>query len=112
VFAVPGDVDRPHVAGCHALIRDGAILARSAQDVLDDLRLHVPALPDVLPKAQRSCSDPLHAELLRALGAGETGLDALLAQIEAPTATILAALSMLELQGLVEARAGQRYCLR
>jgi DNA processing protein len=37
VLAVPGDVDRKHVAGCLALIRDGATLARSPQDVLESL---------------------------------------------------------------------------
>jgi DNA processing protein len=37
VLAVPGDVDRKHVQGCLALIRDGATLARSAGDVLEAL---------------------------------------------------------------------------
>ena len=37
VLAVPGDVDRTHVQGCLALIRDGAILARHAGDVLEAL---------------------------------------------------------------------------
>ena len=37
VLAVPGDVDRKHVAGCLALIRDGATLARAPQDVLEAL---------------------------------------------------------------------------
>ena len=37
VLAVPGDVDRKHVQGCLALIRDGATLARSAEDVLEAL---------------------------------------------------------------------------
>ncbi len=37
VMAVPGDVDRPKVAGCLALIRDGALLVRDAADVLAQL---------------------------------------------------------------------------
>src|SRR5579863_5342994 len=51
VLAVPGDVDRRHVAGCHALIRDGAVLARNAGDVLEALGLTKP-LP--LPLAEAS----------------------------------------------------------
>jgi DNA processing protein len=34
VLAFPGDVDRPKAAGCNALIRDGAVLVRDADDVL------------------------------------------------------------------------------
>ncbi len=45
VLAVPGDIDRAHVAGCHALIRDGAILARSAADVLEVLHLARAVVP-------------------------------------------------------------------
>ncbi len=37
VMAFPGDVDRPKVAGCLALIRDGATLVRDARDVLAEL---------------------------------------------------------------------------
>ena len=37
VLVFPGDVDRPKVAGCLALIRDGATLVRHADDVLDAL---------------------------------------------------------------------------
>ncbi len=37
VFALPGDVDNELAAGCNALIRDGAILCTSPQDLLDDM---------------------------------------------------------------------------
>jgi len=37
VFALPGRVDQPESAGCHQLIRDGAILVRNAQDILDEM---------------------------------------------------------------------------
>ena len=112
VFAVPGDVDRAHVAGCHALIRDGAILARSAQDVIDDLRLS--AVPE--PRASRAASvrpeDPLQRRVLRLLRSGERTLDELLSESGEAPAKVLAALSMLELTGAIETRPGQRYCRR
>ena len=38
VFAVPGPVDSPASAGCLLLIRNGARLVRSADDVLEDLK--------------------------------------------------------------------------
>lgn len=116
VFAVPGDVDRAHVSGCHALIRDGAILARNPQDVADDLRLSAPA-----PHAAResrahqgddSHGNPLQARLARLLRVGERSLDELLAETGEAPAQVFAALSMLELRGIVEARPGQRYGMR
>lgn len=112
VFAVPGDVDRAHVAGCHALIRDGAILARSAQDVLDDLGLSAP------PGAQASLLQPvperdaLAQRLVDRLREGEATLEDLLQAADEPPARTIAALSLLELSGAIEVRAGQRYALR
>jgi DNA processing protein len=112
VFAVPGDVDRAHVAGCHALIRDGAILARGARDVIDDLRLNslLHARP-ACAHAGENPGDPVQRALLDALRSGERTLEDLLHEIPEPPSSVLAALSMLELHGAIEARAGQRYCL-
>lgn len=119
VFAVPGDVDRAHVAGCHALIRDGAILARCAQDVIDDLRLSAPAAPRASRAANPSAAnpsaaaeDPLQRTLLRLLRSGERTFEELLRESASAPAQVLAALSMLELAGEIEARPGQRYCKR
>jgi DNA processing protein len=109
VFAVPGDVDRPHVAGCHALIRDGVTLARNAQDVLDEL--HVMKLPIGAQTARPAPDDPLQAKILAILDAGEITLDELCAASGATTSQVLAALSVLELQRAIETRAGQRFAI-
>jgi DNA processing protein len=45
VFAVPGPVDSPSSAGCLHLIRNGATLARTADDVLEALAASNPATP-------------------------------------------------------------------
>jgi DNA processing protein len=37
VFAVPGRIDQPSSAGCHKIIREGATLVGSANDIIDDL---------------------------------------------------------------------------
>ena len=39
VFAIPGSIHAPQAKGCHALIRQGAKLVETAQDVLEDMRL-------------------------------------------------------------------------
>ncbi len=112
VFAVPGDVDRPHVAGCHALIRDGAILARSAHDVIDDLRLGT-AAPAREPRADDSrAHDPLQRTCCACCAAESERSKICSPNRRETTQNLLAALSMLELNGLVEAQPGQRYSKR
>ena len=103
VLAVPGDVDRAHVAGCHALIRDGAILARSAADVLEVLHL---------TRATASARPPregIPGALLAALAGGEQDLDGLIAATGLAPAQALAELAMLELEGAVERRGATRF---
>jgi DNA processing protein len=106
VLAVPGDVDRKQVAGCHALIRDGAILARSAADVLEVLGLTIAA-----PAPRRESGAPHANRILAELAQGECDLDALVAACEMDAPAVLTALALLELDGLVEARGGARYGL-
>ncbi|MDE2481459.1 MAG: DNA-protecting protein DprA [bacterium] len=98
VFAVPGDVDRAHVQGCHALIRDGAILARNAGDVLEVLSLAA-ASGQAAPPPTR---DGLAGAILALLARGDADLDALVAATAASAPTLLAALALLECEGLVE----------
>lgn len=112
VFAVPGDVDRAHVAGCLALIRDGAILARSPQDVADDLRLSAPPPARGSRAQQFDASDLLQQRLQQLMQSGERSLDELLAETRESPARILAALSMLELSGAIETLPGGRYATR
>jgi DNA processing protein len=106
VLAVPGDVDRKHVQGCLALIRDGATLARHPADVLEALGLRLLPRP---PRAQLKPRDPTAAALLAALDSGASALDEIVAasRIAAPSA--LAALAMLELDGEVEQRGAATY---
>jgi len=40
VFAIPGSIDNPLARGCHALIRSGAKLVESADDILSELRFN------------------------------------------------------------------------
>jgi DNA processing protein len=105
VFAFPGDVDRPKVAGCLALIRDGATLVRHANDVLADLGIGalVSPPPSAAPRSE------LAARILRALEGGERDADALIESCGASAAATLAALTRLELDGAIERRAGLRY---
>jgi len=100
VLAVPGDVDRRHVAGCHALIRDGATLARHPADVLEALGLTNP-LP--LPLTDPAVvEDPLAQALLGALDGGASDIDDLVARAGVGAPAVMAALTLLELNGAIQ----------
>ena len=106
VFAVPGDVDRPHVQGCLALIRDGATLARNANDVLAQLRLTSGPMQLLPPERPLSAAQ---RALLAALEQGERTVDELAESLDFAPAQILATLAMLEIEGTIERRGGARY---
>lgn len=107
VFAIPGSIHSPQARGCHALIKQGAKLVESAQDVLEEMKLDArsPAANDCVGAdservAAHPQPDPAHA-LLQALGFDPVGLDALQARSGLDTAGLQAQLMTLELDGLV-----------
>lgn len=83
VFAVPGNADRPSSAGCHALIRDGAILCTCAHDVLSDMnwleRMHQMDLfaPATAQSPEQPRLAPELAAIIAAIRDGHNTLDAL-----------------------------------
>ncbi len=99
VFAVPGDVDRVHVAGCHDLIRDGATLARGAADILEVLGRQL--LPELVVSSVCKISDDLGKALVKLLATGEADLESLVAAGGARPPQTLARLARLELDGVV-----------
>jgi DNA processing protein len=100
VMAIPGSIHSAQAKGCHALIKQGAKLVESAQDVLEELRL--PDAQTQMPLALSAVDeDVAEDELLRALGHDPVSLDALQARCGWTTARLQAQLLELELMGQV-----------
>lgn len=106
VFAIPGSIHSPQARGCHALIRQGAKLVESAQDVLEEL----PPLGGA-PVATPEAAEVPHEQqaLLEAMGFDPVSLDALMARSGWAAPELNAALLELELDGEVDRLAGQLF---
>jgi DNA processing protein len=107
VFAIPGSIHSTQSRGCHALIKQGAKLVESAQDVLEELGAAAPrpAAEGQLPEHdlfdEGAALAPEQRSLVQALGFDPCSLDALQARTGLDTPHLQAELMGLELQGWV-----------
>jgi DNA processing protein len=116
VFAVPGQVDRVQSRGAHQLLRDGATLVESADDVIAGLpisgliKLHESARPDVSSKLSHpdnTRTSKLEQSLLRRIAAFENLPQDLMRSENLTPGELSSALLKLELAGKVENRDGR-----
>lgn len=137
VMAIPGHPSEPRSFGCNHLLRQGATLVRSAEDILEavkgfdhgapqasaptlytrenqpafELPLEAPASPESdLPTTKTAEinpeESPLPDRILAALSTGQTPLDDVVTAVGESEATVLAAITELELDGHIERLAG------
>ncbi len=110
VFVVPGSPMDPRYAGSNSLIRDGAILARDANDILDVLgRPSAPAQPLEQKGQKRPGGDA--SKVLEALGSVPTAVDELVRRCQVSAASVAEVLLALELEGRLERHRGNRVSL-
>ena len=102
VLAIPGSIHSTQSKGCHALIKQGAKLVESAQDVLEELRVPDPFKSSQNPSTEEkeSALTP-EAQLLACMGFDPVGLDALQARCGLDTASLQTQLLTLELAGRI-----------
>lgn len=103
VFAVPGSIHSPLSKGCHALIKEGAKLVETAQDVLEELHVVAPTISSARASAEKE------HELLAHLGHDPCNVDSLCQRSGLTPETVSAILLQLELDGLVASLPGGRY---
>ncbi len=117
VFAIPGSIHNPLAKGCHQLIRQGAKLVETAQDILEEMsavidlsEIDQPILdqPSNTNSAETN-TDPEHQILLEKMGYDPTPIDQLVVSTGFKAESIAAMLLILELQNQVSSNGGGTY---
>ncbi len=113
VFAIPGLVTSRMSHGCHRLIRDGAKLVETVDDILEELG----PLPEATPSRDdgRAIHHPaelmlneLEQQVLSAVPTEATILDCVIAASNLPASQVLATISVLEMRRLVRRLSGNQ----
>jgi len=118
-FAIPGSIHNPMARGCHRLIRQGAKLVETADDIFAELGALLAGLRfgarTEAPDAKEVSGPGLDKDyeiLLDALGFAPAGIDTLVARTGFATEAVASMLLILELDGWVAQQHGGLYCRR
>jgi len=103
VFAIPGSIHSPLAKGCHALIKQGAKLVESAQDILEEMGITAPQ------RITSAATGELQHPLLEHIGFEPVDVQALCTRSGLDAAAVNAALTGLEISGAIEALPGGRW---
>lgn len=106
VFAVPGNIDSKQSAGSHRLIKEGATLVDSVEDIVRALGIS-PEPPERVPELPPLST--VQQQILLALSLTPKHVDALAEELKLPVAQLNAELLMLEMYNLVRRQPGNSY---
>jgi DNA processing protein len=114
VFAVPGQVDSRMSRGCHALIRDGAKLVESIDDVLAELG---PLAENIerddgtfITRPAELVLNEIEQKVLAAIDTMPTSVDGVAVRCDLPIQRVLSTVSVLEMRRLVKRVSGTQVC--
>lgn len=114
VFAIPGSIHSPVSKGCHLLIKQGAKLVESIDDIMAEIRWSITSVspPDIssnglMPeRANTACEANT---VLDSMGYDPTDFEQLIVSTGLTTSTISTMLTLLELEGRIATLAGGKY---
>lgn len=109
VFAIPGSIHNPLARGCNALIREGAKLVETTQDILEELTQYNQQHENFVIQSLQSTLDLEQQTLLNRVAFSPTNIDDLVRDSGKSVEFISSILLLLELQGYIEATAGGCY---
>jgi DNA processing protein len=124
VMAIPGSIHNPMAKGCHQLIKQGAKLVESAQDIFEELDASITMLSDQIKSKlhaleqtalEKTPSTPnidlseSQQYIFKQLDFHPTSFDAIVEQTGFSSATVASDLLILELTGMIEKLPGAKY---
>jgi DNA processing protein len=127
VFAIPGSIHNPLARGCHQLIRQGAKLVETADDIFAELRALAGSVAQAASAAPATTTAPKRTDragnfraeldkeyeiLLDALGFEPASVDVLVARTGLRADEVASMLLILELEGRLESHPGGQYVRR
>jgi DNA processing protein len=107
VFAVPGRVNDSKARGTLNLLKQGAVLVQSAEDILNEFAWTSHATPKDIPTVQLSAIEETIVSSIKKLG--NPLLDDLLSATGLPISELIKTLTLLELKGIIKTLPGGRY---
>jgi len=109
VFAIPGSIHSPQSKGCHQLIREGAKLVETAQDILEEQAFAPVSPPPGGDSAITPTADETADPLLTAMGFDPVSIDTLVQRSGLTADSLYAMLLDMELEGRVSRLPGGRF---
>jgi DNA processing protein len=114
VFAVPGPIDSRMSRGCHALIKDGAKLVESVDDVLAELGPLAERIErndgTIVSQPGELTLNEIEQKVLCAIDCQSSSIDAVAAACGLPIHRVLSTISVLEMRRLVRRLSGTQVC--
>lgn len=108
VFVVPGNITSPMSVGCNNLIRQGALIATSADDIIAQIA------PDMLQPqtAMTLGNSPLETSIIELLLSGVRDGDQIQATLDIDTSLFNQTVTMMEINGLIRSLGGNQWVIR
>ena len=112
LFAIPGSIHNPLARGCHQLIRQGAKLVETAEDILEELGPLLPGnVSHTMPQASPDTIKPSdeHAQMLQHIDFEPTPVDVIISRCGLTPEAVSSMLLIMELDGQITAEPGGFY---
>jgi len=122
LYAVPGQADQPQAKGCHLLIKDGAKLTETFEDIMEDSEFLPGFCFPSSRKSRTEASQETEAEyeacseeeqkILKVLADGDCPIDSIAIQTNLPAGALLSTLMKLEMKKRIKQLPGRHYTIR